>query len=1465
MFRLLLFVSIFLFGYLPSAYAVHSEIVQRVFNVRDGLTNASINDISFDQYGFAWLATEDGLYRVSSTTVRRIDKVGLDTVINDPMFENIIPVDQHHMLATSFSNIYLYNINENQFIPLTLPNKTQEQGRGTVVVDVQTLDNGTLMLMTNVGDLYSLDTKTLQIQQVSDYELDASMRWHSFFETPSQEKIFVATKRLQIGNEHYIDWPANLGKIGKVILREDMIWLTSSVGLFNVELSSKAIKRVDGFEYNLSRILSDKEGYLWLSGRDGLMRWHPETSPDTHINYRKELKQAANIEYVNDMVIDDNGLIWVGGSGDGLALISPPANFIKQSFTAETRHQLPNEMIWAIYPESDSLWLGSDGGIMVTENNGKAKWIQPDGFLVTDSVYTIMPLDNNHLLLASTNGLFVINKHTHQSMRFSDWSGGKNSLEHEIVITAYHDPYISERIWLPSTAGLFYWQQGEADLVKVDISDAPLSHIWFNSILHDNHNRLWIGGLYFGYFDEQHQFHSMTPFLPENVEVSNMMPVRPNTLWLATIQKGIYEFDTTNHQVVNLTKKWGVECNTVYFMLQTDRSNIIGCNDSIIKQNLVTQEVKVYLNRDGFISDEFNEMAIAYRADQGLYIGTPDGLMLIDPERLSNRIVQDEIILESVTLYFDEQTLVDIIPKQGMQVAAGAGMLSFQIASLDYIDSKPLNIQYRLTREGDSVGNYLLLEGKSQINFASLTDGVYTLELIYQSNGIWSERPYVYTFTVNAFWWQTSKFKSAVLFTLILLTVLIVALRQRQINNMKAMNTALMESDERLYQALRGSDSDLWRWDTQHIYLDNRGGVLGDQETLINHVGSIPVHPDDISHAKSAWQEFKQSSDGLIDVEYRYKHADKGWRWMRVRGRAITTDDETGELREAAGIFTDITEQKELQSEVSLLVAAFENTSEGMMILDSDKSIKITNAAATLILSATEQELIGKQFSELIVGSKVPLDIDKLFAHQSYWSGERNLSRLDGDTCPVWLNISLMQNAPGGSTHYVVVFSDITERKQNESNLRRLANSDLLTGLANRSMFTRTLDQVTQLAQSSDEKLALLFLDLDRFKNVNDSYGHSMGDALLIEASRRLQTCIGPDHILCRFGGDEFVVLIRNVTSIDQINHIAEQLIQQIATPFHIQGREFFISTSIGISLWPDDAQTPEALIQNADLAMYHAKEDGLSQFRYYSAERNAEALYHLRLEADLRKALEQNEFELYYQPQIDILNGDKVIGMEALIRWQHPKDGFIPPDVFIGVAESCGLIVDIDRWVIRQACTDGARWQAIYNEPFHVSVNISAVHFRQPDFIKHLTAVISETGISPDNLAVEITEGVLMKELNVAKEHLAELKNMRIQVAIDDFGTGYSSLAYLSSFDVNVLKIDRSFLINIADNAVDQAITSSIIELARNLKLNVVAEGVETQEQLEQVFSRGCYVIQGYYFSKPLPVAELEQYLLKN
>lgn len=1449
------------------------ELASRVFSARDGLATATVNGIAFGQNGFVWLGTEQGLYRVSNAKIRRIDRVADKVQLANDYINLVKTVGQNHLLVSTQTSSYLYNIAKNTFVQIGKTENTkifQDDG----VIATLARDDKHLLLLTYTGKFYELDTNTLSLSMIHQDKLNPTVNWRHIMAI-DEHILFAASYAIELRSlagelVTTLPWKETYGAIRNVFLdSKARLWILSSKGLFQYHQVDSSFSAVVKIPYYVHRMIEGDQGQLWIASRKGLIRWQPET--DELVIYKNELKQDAKIDYIHTMEMDKNGLIWIGGSGDGLALVTQKADFLLDTYSQSSRYQIESEMVWSIYSEGDKVWLGTDGSLVMADDKQQSSLnITPKGMELNDSIYRLMSLDVDHLLLGTSNGMFVVNKQTGASMAFSQWTLGEESLRGKIVLSLEFDESEPGLIWIGTNKGLFYWQAGMKDPLAYDLKlgDKTPTRLIIFATLRDSLGRLWISGeKLFGYLDEQGQYISKLDLFKPNEfsKIGTLTEISPGVIWLASIQHGLYEYHSNSDSLISLNQKWDLDCGAVLSLQHTPSHNVLVCGSTLIKQDIATGEFNAFEQDDGFISDEFNEGAIFYRQDKGLYLGTPNGAMLLDVTKLKNRLGDSRVFLESVTVYHGVEINTYLLPEALKIVEPGASLLSFQITSSDFLDDSPLNIQYRLVNHNSRDDNHFIqLDGQSQINVSGLSAGHYTLELKHRKNGIWDLTPYQFDFEVAQIWWQAQWVKWLVVLIILMSFLSLLWYRQWQVYRFKAMNLALVESDDRLRQSLRGSDSDLWEWrgKSQQIYLDNQSGVLGDIPFLLCHLSELPIHEGDRDRVRLEWYALFEDKGEMFESEYRYYKDNGTWGWLRVRGRVIEHDPISGAIERVAGIYSDITLQKELEGEITLLAQAFEHTTEGMLILDAQEKIVLNNLAANLIFATKSNDLTGSLLTDLIKHNNGGLSIDDLLGRSTSWTGERDLIRQDNKTCPAWMNISQMQTDTGQLKHYVVVFSDISERKQNELNLRYLANNDVLTGLANRAMFTRRLTQITTVAHFNGEKLALLFLDLDRFKHVNDSYGHGMGDAMLVEAAKRLQSCLTDDHLVCRFGGDEFVILLRDVKNVDMINHVAETLLVEIERPFKLQGREFFISTSIGISVWPDDSQQPEALIKNADLAMYHAKEEGRGNFQYYSAERNAEALYHLRLEADLRKALERNEFHLNYQPQVDILHQDKIIGMEALIRWEHPEDGLIRPDIFIKVAESCGLIVEIDNWVFKQACLDGARWYQEFNQSYKLSVNVSAISFRQVGFIDSLKGILAHTGMPASLLTVEITEGVLMKELHVAKDHLSKLKALGVRVSIDDFGTGYSSLAYLRHFEVDSLKIDRSFLIDIGVNKADQAIVSSIVELARNLKLEVVAEGVETYEQLEQVFSRGCYLIQGYYFAKPMVRADLERHL---
>jgi len=430
-------------------------------------------------------------------------------------------------------------------------------------------------------------------------------------------------------------------------------------------------------------------------------------------------------------------------------------------------------------------------------------------------------------------------------------------------------------------------------------------------------------------------------------------------------------------------------------------------------------------------------------------------------------------------------------------------------------------------------------------------------------------------------------------------------------------------------------------------------------------------------------------------------------------------------------------------------------------------------------------------------------------------------------------------------------------RKQAESNLTFFANHDALTSLPNRFMFNERLTQALARAHRQGKMVAVLFIDLDRFKVINDTLGHDAGDRLLIELATQLRGCLRENDTIARQGGDEFVVLIEDIHDPNQVTGVAQKILETVAEPHVLGGQEFRITASIGISVYPTEGADLQTLLKNADIAMYRAKEQGKNNFQFYSAEMNQHTFERLALETSLRRAIEREEFLLHYQPKTDLRSG-RITGVEALVRWRHPELGMVSPAQFIPLAEETGLIGPIGDWVLRTACTEAQRWNMQVAPGMSVAVNLSARQFAREDLAQSITSALSESGLEPRWLEIEITESTVMHDAKRAARVLQQLKDMGIRIAIDDFGTGYSSLGYLKSFPIDSVKIDRSFILDIPHDNDDVAITRAVIAMAHSLRLRVIAEGVETEEQYHFLRNHDCDEMQGYYFSEPVDAAAL-------
>ncbi len=560
-------------------------------------------------------------------------------------------------------------------------------------------------------------------------------------------------------------------------------------------------------------------------------------------------------------------------------------------------------------------------------------------------------------------------------------------------------------------------------------------------------------------------------------------------------------------------------------------------------------------------------------------------------------------------------------------------------------------------------------------------------------------------------------------------------------------------------------------------------------------------------------------------------------------------------------------ERKTAADELTLAAGVFNDSSEAIMITDRDTRILRVNPAFSRITGYSAADVIGKTPRLLRSGQHNAQFYQALWdslLRDGVWQGEVWDRRRDGEVFPVWQTITAVRGNSGNVLQYISVFSDITEKKLSEERIFHLAHYDVLTGLPNRVSFHDQFEHALLHAQRHGEQIALLFLDLDQFKLINDASGHPAGDELLKQVAVRLKELIRKEDTVARLGGDEFTVLLSELHSSGDAATVAEKILHEIARPFRLDYTEVVMSASIGISTFPNDGSDAATLLKNADTAMYRAKEKGRNNFQFYTIEMNTRALERLNLESAMRRALKHDEFLLHYQPQVSVSTG-RITGCEALVRWQHPDEGLIAPGVFIPVAEDSGLIVALGEWVMNTACRQHVQWRQEGLQPLRVSVNLSGRQFMRHDLVQMVRRTLDSTGIDPQFLELELTESMIMEHVKETIETLHALRDMGVRLSVDDFGTGYSSMAYLKRFPINKLKIDRSFIRDLATDADDAAIVSATIAMGHNLNLTVNAEGVESEEQLAFLKQHGCDEIQGYYFCRPVPPAELSELLCSD
>jgi diguanylate cyclase (GGDEF)-like protein/PAS domain S-box-containing protein len=670
----------------------------------------------------------------------------------------------------------------------------------------------------------------------------------------------------------------------------------------------------------------------------------------------------------------------------------------------------------------------------------------------------------------------------------------------------------------------------------------------------------------------------------------------------------------------------------------------------------------------------------------------------------------------------------------------------------------------------------------------------------------------------------------------------------------------IRERENRLNLALWGSGDEFWDWNIRENTLYRLGAnqLLGRStiETIsTDEWRQQAIHPDDLPRVQKLLQEHIVGNTEQYDSEHRIRNAAGEWVWVRSRGKLVERDGNGAPLR-MAGTARDITLLRRAERERRVALEVLRSMSEAVAVIDTEFRFISVNPSFSRITGYSEQDVISRD-SRILDSRQHSEDFYRrmrdILERTGHWAGEMWQSRKDGGEFLGWVELSEVCDSQGVRSHFVAVVNDITDKKRSEQELRYLANYDALTGLPNRALLLERLGRAIVRARRQEARVAVVFIDLDRFKDINDSLGHAAGDRLLKAAATRLQTTIGAADTVARLGGDEFTVVLEDIDGLATVERIAREILSAFSLPLELDERHHVnITPSLGISLYPDHAQALTDLLKFADTAMYQAKAEGRNTYQIYNEAMDVAARRRTNVLASLRRASERGEFKLQFQPRLR-LSDSVITSAEALLRWHSADLGDIPPSVFIPLAEESGLILPIGEWVIAEACRTLRHWRDQGLNHITVGINISVLQLLRGDLVKQLGIAIAASAVPANRIELEITESMVMQNAQQATGVLNRLRALGVTLAIDDFGTGYSSLVYLKRLPIDTLKIDKEFIADLHRDTDDEAITSTILAMGHSLGLNVVAEGVETVGQLEFLRRQGCDQVQGHWFSPPL------------
>lgn len=1469
-----------------SPFTLQAQTTLLPLTPEQGLSHRTVKDLLVDRHGFLWIATAGGINRFDGNKLtelhaqtHRLSEIAFNDILEDSL--------GRLWLSADHTGLYLYNAEAGTFeLFIAAPREPGHPVESTILTLIEQ-DPDHLLFVVNQA-IYRLKISDKNLTKIFDLEtLGYPAGWirHLMLQ---QQQLFIAAFNgvihldLNSGVHQYlphlpaeITAPSEEQQHTKNLLMTDThLYIGTVSGLYAIERQALQRFLQHGTPYQVQTVFAERNIWqlrqqldeLYIATDQGFYRYQAGMQAPQLILCFSTSNQTVSDNTIIAVATDNNGGFWLGNRSDGAYYWHPQTEAFA-SWSSRNGYALSHDSVNSLLSTADALWLATENGLnQFHPETGTVTPLlanpDPSRNLHQGRVRRVIAL-NDILWLETAEGIQGLNSRSGELLplpvEIQDILGrGAHSLVQ----------FQQSLLFVQRKQLYRYWpEQGKLQQLTLLTQTLPMDFFGDflgsadngESLLLSTADQLW---RYTPAGEQIELIYQHPDYQPQLNRYATVMHLAPSgLLWLGIKGAGLFAFDPqTLEQQHHLSVHNKLRSDEILALITDPFGDLwFSSRQGLARVKIADLQVEYFNRADGLAFDDFNPQAVTQLKDGRLAFGGKQGVVLVDTSRLQrNQPPLRVVITDFAVLAGEQQELHGYLNNRVFNLSAKDTGLRINFSAMSFHQNHKLRYRYWLN--GQSQSSYPE-QSDSQVLFPQLSPGRYQFNVVAISplTGAQSEPASLYL-TIQPPLWRSVP--ALLIYTVLSALLLAWFLRRRRQQHavLQQAHQQVSISEQRLNQALSSVNSGAFEWLASSNTLESSRlpRMLGTSElmqriTYQQHCSLI--HPDDIANFELQWQKVLEQPGQMLDVTYRMRHQDGRWLWFRDRGRVTEFSAEQQALK-LLGTYSNITETKANEEKARLFGEAFQQTRDWVVILDTRQRVLAANQSFCQAFGGIEPYLDSPRVHHLgisLVRRRFYTQLLKTMVKGDHWQGEEQVITPDGRERPTLINVSAVGEQ--GVSFYVLVFTDITAQKEAEDELRYLANYDALTGLPNRALLMDRIIHGIEKAKREKRSLALCFIDLDKFKHINDSLGHDIGDLMLKEVARRLKLTLRDSDTVARLGGDEFVVLLEGYKNNDNISHVARKMLATISEPMQLGSDSVAVSPSIGIAIYPDDALNGTELMKHADVAMYHAKEAGRNNFQFFIKEMNEKAHMQLARETRLRKAIQRQEFINYYQPIIDSRE-QSIVGVEVLLRWQS-SDGMISPAEFIPLAEELRLIVEMTQQLLERALYDMQQWRRA-GMNLYLSVNLTTQHLEQPALAESVLALLDKYQLPTVALRFEITESALMRDQQSAIRTMQALSDAGIKLALDDFGTGYSSLKYLKELPLDAIKIDRSFVQDIGIDHNDETIIDAMLGMAGSLGMYCVAEGVETEQQLAFFNKRDCYLIQGFLFSKPLPAAEL-------